>query len=206
MSYRKSGDWGALPGDNQNPSGFTAGTTTTGKCFGCGREGCRHNQRTCRCFGKTPLPEGDKAKEAFQAAKKQKREEKKNKGGQGKKKWPPKPGDNDPRRQKIDGTWHYFHFKSKKWLRCDDQTDAGNQKAIADAQAKKAAKSGVQATQAKLANAQGANAQGESALPAALATLVKGKEENQEVRLQTDLFVRKQKALEEEFKRALGQL
>ena len=55
-------------------------------------------------------PVRDWAKEAFQAAKKQKREEKKNKGGQGKKKWPPKPGDNDPRRQKIDGTWYYFHL------------------------------------------------------------------------------------------------
>ena len=201
VSYRKSGDWGVIPGDNQNPSGFTAGTKITGKCFGCGREGCRQDQRTCPRFGKTPLPEGDKAKEAFQAARKQKRDDKKNNGGQGKKKWPAKPGDSDPRRQKINGAWHYYHFKSKKWLRCDDQTDAGNQKAIADAKAKKAAKSGPPATRATLANAQG-----DPILPAALATLVQGKEENQEVRLQTDLFVRKQKALEEEFQRALGQL
>ena len=195
VSFRQAGDWDALQRDKQNPSGFAAGTHNQGQCFGCGRVGCRQTERTCPRFGKTALPAGIQAKDAFFEAKKKRKEGHSQKhGGDGKKKWPPKPNKSDPKRTKILGTWHYYHFKSKKWLRCDDQSDAGNQKSIDDAKAK-AISNPVAEQQADVAQAH--------ELPAGLAALIKGKEETQEVRLHRQLYLEGQKKLAEQFKAAV---
>ena len=197
VDFRRHGDWDKLPGDNRNPSGFNAAAKTgkpQGQCFGCGRVGCRKTDKNCPRFGKEPSAEGAKAKVAFDEAKKKKQGDKKKAGGDTKKKWPAKPGKSDPKRQKIDGSWHYYHFKSKKWLKCDDQTDAGNQKAIEDSKAKANEQKQVQTASTDTPA---------GTLPAGLASLIAGRETTQSIRLKTELYNAAVKKAEAEFKNGL---
>lgn len=198
VSFKIAHEWDDAPGGNKNPSAFIAGggTQTKSQCFGCGKVGCRQTERTCSRFGKSATPAGVQAKAAFDAEKQKRKEGKKGKGnggGGGKNKWPPAPGKNDPKRKKLESGWHYWHYKTKKWLTAADQTDEGNQKVIEAAKAKKDSNSN------KSKDAEPVNG-----LPAGLAAMVAGKEETSEVRLKREVYLQGLKKLEENFKVGLS--
>lgn len=179
LQYVQSGKW-ERPASNQGASAFNAAghqkgkgkSNGKGRCFGCGREGCRQTNKSCPRHGKDPTPEGIKAKQAFNDSKKKggknggKDEDKK------RKKWPPAPSKGESNKTQIDGEWYWFHFKSKRWILSDkDKIPTEEQKRASGADSK--------------GGKNGANSQG--GLPAALANLAKGKDQKQ-IELQTDLY------------------
>ena len=86
-------------------------------------------------------------------------------------------------------------------MHADDQTDAGNQKAIAEAKARAAQKAALKADQSKQPTAGLASAgQDFNGLLAGLAALIKGKEDTQSARLQVELWKKGMAKLEQEFK------
>lgn len=186
VSYKSSDDLDTSKNKSTNPAGFNAsrngsGNKSKSKCFGCGREGCRQSEKSCPRHGKDPLPAGKVAKKAFDDAKKAKKEAKANKDN--KKKWPAKPKKGEPNRQKIDGVWHYYHFRSKKWLECSEAA-----KKEAD-QSANIAKTGDPSEQP-------------GGLPAALAALTKGKDQSQ-VDLSKNIYLQRLKEAEEQFRQSL---
>eukprot|EP00980_Cylindrotheca_fusiformis_P025111 scaffold13096_cov71-Cylindrotheca_fusiformis.AAC.1 len=118
-----------------NETGFSASNDKTPPkrgCFNCGST--EHSLENC------PVPQNaeriKKNKKAFWDSRdKAKSDKKNNKGKKGKNSssarnnsnWPPAPTDRQKNRAKINSVWHYYHFKSKKWLKCNDQSDALNQ-------------------------------------------------------------------------------
>lgn len=123
-----------------NETGFTAQTEI--KCWNCGGD---HTLKQCP----KPLNEAriKQAKKAFwdsrekgtgRGGRGRGRGRGKGRGGRGrgrgKSKWPAPPKQRQFNRLKINDKWHYYHFNQKKWLECDDQTDAANEKFVAKAE------------------------------------------------------------------------
>lgn len=182
VQYIQSGKWGDSSGSRHGPSAFSAGGKTkgkgtVGKCFGCGRDGCRHSNQSCPRHGKDANSEGKNAKQAFNEARKAKAEKAKEKGNS---KWPPKPAKGQPNKAQIDGKWYWYHFKSKRWIpsKKDKNPSDKKEEKIADPDVKKNGKPG--------------------GLPSALASLAEGKDPKQ-IALQTDLYNQRIKEAQEMF-------
>lgn len=188
VSYKSSDDLESSKSKSKSPAGFNASRNSSGnkpksKCFGCGREGCRQSEKSCPRHGKDPLPAGKEAKKAFDDAKKANKEAQANKEkNSNKKKWPAKPKKGEPNRQKIDGVWHYYHFRSKKWLEC---SEAAKKEADQSANIAKTSDS-----------------EKPGGLPAALAALTKGKDQSQ-VDLSKNLYLQRLNEAEEQFRKSL---
>lgn len=205
VSYRNSGDWDAVPGGTRNPSGFlgAARNKRPGKCFGCGRDGCRHTERFCSRFGKDPNSAGKAAKQEFETAKQQKKSSKSNKSTTSpKSKWPPKPKKGERSTTKIDGVWHYYHFKSKKWLRCNAQHQTDLDKKEND----KKATSGSDSQTGPSGNLANEGASGSNLDDAALLSLMHGKEDLPQAQLERELFLKQREELEKNFKAKIASL
>ena len=137
VNYVTSGDWIKNQDRPRNPAGYNAQSKNkkTSKCFGCGRQGCRRTETTCPRFNKEPNGAGILAKQEFDAAKKARAEARKEKDKKKEQesseskttKWPDPPASRNEPATKIDGLWHWYHFKSKKWIKCKDQENP-NQK------------------------------------------------------------------------------
>eukprot|EP00980_Cylindrotheca_fusiformis_P004420 scaffold945_cov82-Cylindrotheca_fusiformis.AAC.5 len=116
-----------------NETGFSASNNKTPQkrgCFNCGST--EHSLQDCP-IPKNPERIKQNKKSFWDSREKAKLEKKgtakKNKSSPAKhnSNWPPAPTDRQKNRKKINETWHYYHFKSKKWIKCTDQSDAVNQ-------------------------------------------------------------------------------
>ena len=186
-----------------NPSAFIA-TGDQGRCFGCGKVGCRKDSKVCPRNGKSPTPEGIAAKKEFWAAKNKGKDKKPDEGkGSGGTKWPERPKKGEANRKKIDGKWYYFMFKTNRWEVCDSQDDAENQAQISANLASNVEPS----PDGNTSNGSDGNAPGESAngffANAALMSCVPKGTDPQLLQLQLDIFAEKEKEAKAAFVRAM---